>query len=105
MYSENERFISMYREQVKHTLALVKDLPRPTFQEIPLDTDSMFMGNQENKRTIRTTTRHLIVVEHHWFEELARVGEGDVMPLPQDTAVVAGIVGGEPILNPRKKPA
>ncbi|MEL7006720.1 MAG: DinB family protein, partial [Bacteroidota bacterium] len=65
--NEKERFLSMYREQVKHTVKFVESVDFEKYKMVPLDTESMYMGTRINRINISSLIRHLIVAENHWF--------------------------------------
>lgn len=99
MNNEQKRFISMYRAQVQHTLDFVENVSVDRFKEVPIDSDSMFMGTRINTINIGSLIRHMIVAENHWFHALAEVKEGEVVPVPNNASVIEGVADGVPLLN------
>lgn len=93
--TERERFISLYRAQVRQTLDFVTPIQPEDYDRVPIDNEHMFMGKRINRIHVSSILRHLIVAEQHWFTSLAEVRQGGSIPLPSNAAAVRDLPDAE----------
>jgi uncharacterized damage-inducible protein DinB len=96
---ERKRFLSLFDQLVEHTMSYVGRMHEEGYAVVPIDTPVMFLGTRVNKIAIGGLVRHLILAEAHWFERLPKATEGEVIPFPDNAAVLEGVPDGKALLD------
>lgn len=97
--NEFERFISLFEQEVMHTIDYLNMLDGAHWHAIPCDAETLYLGNRVNKITISALTRHLINAEKHWLETISALPAGASMPLPGKATFLEGIADGPALIE------
>ena len=97
--SEFERFISLFEQEVLHTMDYLNMLDDAHWHAIPCDAETLYLGTRVNKITISALTRHLINAEKHWLENIDALPAGASMSLPGKATFLEGIADGPALIE------
>ena len=97
--AERERFLALFDQLVEHTMAYAGRVHTAGYAVVPIDTPVMFLGTRVNKINIGGLLRHLVLAEAHWFDQLPKAADGEVIPFPDNAAVLEGVPDGPPLLD------
>ncbi len=92
--NEQQRFISLFDQEIIHTFDYLEMLTAAHWNAIPCDAEALFLGARVNKITIAALTRHLIHAESHWFEQIASLPAAGTMPVPGKAVLEENIPDG-----------
>lgn len=79
---EQERFISLFDQQIRHTFAYLERIPQNLWRGVPADAKTLSLGDRVNKITISALARHLLNAERHWITQLPILAAGATLTLP-----------------------
>lgn len=96
---EFERFQSLFNQQVLHTLNTLETVPVPTWQAVPADSSTNYLGARVNRITIEALLKHLCQAEQHWTKALGGVRHGQKMMPPTGEALPSDVKPGLDLIS------
>ena len=93
--AEHERFLTLFQRMVDHTDAWIAKTPRDKLDWVPIQTSAMRFGDRVSRVTIAGLIAHIVVGEDHWARSLPTVADGEVMPIPQYSALQEEFAKGD----------
>lgn len=100
--TEFHRFLNIHEQLYLQTLNLLKDVEDDIFDQIPMDTEAMYLGVRVNRITIGGLIRHFVLAEIHWFKAMKEGKNGLVIPKPDNASLLEHISDGKALMEKYK---